>query len=108
MPLGDKTGPTGLGPMTGRGLGQCNSDSRSGNFNNFQRQGMGFRRGFRGGGRGWFGYGQPPFFGLRYRNSFQYPTAKEEKGIMTENLKALKEEMSAIEKRIKELSKQKK
>ncbi len=108
MPSRDRTGPTGLGPMTGRGLGQCNDNSRSGNLNNFQRQGMGFRQGFRGRGRGGFGFGQTSFFGSRYRNSFQPPTVKEEKEIMTENLKALKEEMSAVEKRIEELSKQKK
>ena len=66
MPSGDRTGPTGLGPMTGRGLGQCNDGSRSGNLNNFRRQGMGFRRGFRGCGRGWFGFGQPSFFGSRF------------------------------------------
>ncbi len=108
MPSRNRMGPTGLGPMTGRGLGQCNNNSRLENLNNFQRQGMGFRRGFRGCRRGPFSYGQPPFFAPRYRNSFQSPTAKEEKEIMTENLKALREEMSAVEKRIQELSKQKK
>lgn len=27
MPAGNKTGPLGRGPMTGRGLGSCNQDS---------------------------------------------------------------------------------
>ena len=26
MPYKDKTGPSGLGPLTGRGLGKCNKD----------------------------------------------------------------------------------
>ena len=50
MPLGDKTGPRGLGPRTGRGLGRClpGEDSPV-------RIGRGFGRGVgggRGGGRG--------------------------------------------------------
>jgi len=50
MPLGDKTGPRGLGPRTGRGLGRClpGEDSPV-------RIGKGFGRGVgggRGGGRG--------------------------------------------------------
>ena len=43
MPRGDKTGPEGQGPMTGRGLGDCSRQS------NDNQQGRGFGRGF---GRG--------------------------------------------------------
>ncbi len=47
MPLGDKTGPLGRGPRTGRGLGSC-----SGNFQpSFVNPGIGR------GGRG-FGFGR--------------------------------------------------
>jgi len=53
MPGGDKTGPTGAGPMTGRGAGFCSGNGMPGfanpGFNRFGG-GMGFRRG--GGGRG--------------------------------------------------------
>lgn len=49
MPAGDQTGPTGMGPMTGRGAGIC----ATGQVNNAGRGfGMGRGRGF---GRG-FGY----------------------------------------------------
>ena len=60
MPRGDKTGPRGEGPMTGRGLGNCNPNNvPNGNINiptapylprsnNFGR-GQGFGRGL---GRG--------------------------------------------------------
>lgn len=50
MPRLDKTGPRGLGPRTGRGLGQCNHENAStsesrplGAFG--PGQGLGFRRG---------------------------------------------------------------
>ena len=45
MPGGDKTGPTGSGAKTGRGLGYCADNDETG-----YPQGLG--RGFRWGGRG--------------------------------------------------------
>lgn len=30
MPFGDRTGPQGMGPMTGRGLGYCSSSNQPG------------------------------------------------------------------------------
>lgn len=33
MPLGDKTGPAGKGPMTGRGAGYCTGGNKPGNLN---------------------------------------------------------------------------
>ncbi len=63
MPGGDRTGPIGAGPMTGRGLGYCAGYGRPGWANPGYGRGMGFMgrgfgggfgRGFgRGGGRGW-------------------------------------------------------
>ena len=48
MPAGDKTGPLGLGPMTGRGLGYCAGYSNPGYANprprRFFRRGFGWRR----------------------------------------------------------------
>jgi hypothetical protein len=57
MPRGDRTGPQGLGPMTGRRMGRC-----AGNKNVI--------KGF-GSGRGFFGRGQRQgggfgFFGRRF------------------------------------------
>lgn len=47
MPGGDRTGPRGLGPMTGRGLGDCSNTSNTGNtfFGGGFGRGMGFGRG---------------------------------------------------------------
>ena len=79
MPRGDRTGPMGQGPMTGRGLGPC-------------AQGVGFRRGF---GRG---------FGLRFQQvqPVQYSEADEKK-ILEEELKEIESEQKEIQKRLKEL-----
>lgn len=49
MPLGDRTGPQGLGPRTGRGLGYCSGSPVPGYMNNWGGRGGGFGR---GGGRG--------------------------------------------------------
>ncbi len=48
MPGGDRTGPMGAGPMTGRGAGYCAGFDAPG----FVRRGMG------GGGFGYFGFGR--------------------------------------------------
>ena len=60
MPGGDRTGPAGLGPMTGRGAGYCAGYPVPGYMNPIPGRGwygMGFGRGRgwfgRGGGRGW-------------------------------------------------------
>jgi predicted DNA-binding protein (UPF0251 family) len=40
MPKGDKTGPEGKGPKTGRGLGYCNGNDKPGFESDQPRQGM--------------------------------------------------------------------
>ena len=77
MPGQDGTGPLGLGPLTGRGLGPC---------------GCGMRRGFgRGYGRG---------FGFRRQVTL---TKGEEKKILEAELKELNLDKQEIEKRLKEM-----
>jgi len=56
MPAGDGTGPTGMGPMTGRAAGYCAGFAAPGFMSPMpgRGQGMGFGRGRSGGrGRGW-------------------------------------------------------
>ena len=54
MPGGDKTGPAGQGPMTGRSAGYCAGFGMPGYANYGYGYGRGFGMGFvRGGGRGW-------------------------------------------------------
>lgn len=80
MPMFDKTGPLGLGPLTGRGFGPCGL-------------GLGWRRRF-GPGRGlgrYFNWGWPE-------------TKKEQSEALKEYKKALREELEDVEKEEKELS----
>ncbi|MGQ9635654.1 MAG: DUF5320 domain-containing protein, partial [Bryobacteraceae bacterium] len=51
MPFGDRTGPLGQGPRTGRGAGLCGGSAAPGNMNPTRGRGFGGRGG--GGGRGW-------------------------------------------------------
>lgn len=44
MPRGDRKGPVGAGPATGRGLGFCTGFKFPGQFNSFSRRGFGGRR----------------------------------------------------------------
>jgi len=67
MPGGDRTGPQGMGPMTGRAAGYCAGYPVAG-FTN-PSMGMGFGGGFGGGfgrGRGYGGFGG----GRGWRNRF--------------------------------------
>jgi len=74
MPGGDKKGPMGEGPMTGRGLGLCAGNDTPGSVTDNNQQGTmgrgmgrGIGRGMgRGLGRG-FRHGQPGGWGLRFR-----------------------------------------
>jgi hypothetical protein len=96
MPGFDGTGPLGLGPGTGWGLGPCGA-------------GRALRRGFRPG----FGYGR----GLGLRRfltcpSWRYPSAsvlskQEEIELLSEEAKVLEEELQAIKERLAELQKEK-
>ncbi len=94
MPRFDGTGPGGLGPGTGWGLGPCGAR-------------MGYGR--RGGGRGWGrGYGR----GFGGYGPYGYPyqpqiTKKEEKEMLGEEVTDLEEELKAIKARLAELKGQK-
>ena len=97
MPGGDRTGPQGLGPLTGRRLGYCSG-------NNVPRS-MGFSRGFGGGpgrgygrGRGW-GRGYYGDFNRGYGWGYQYPMTitSEEQNQNLEN------EKNFLETRLKEV-----
>jgi hypothetical protein len=64
MPGGDRTGPWGAGPMTGRGRGYCSGYAAPGYM--YPGPGLGYGRGFgRGFGRG-MGYGRGRGWGMGY------------------------------------------
>ena len=110
MPGGDRTGPMGMGPMTGRGAGYCAGYSVPGYATPIPGRGWGFGYG-RGFARG-YGYGRG--FGRRFGwNEARYPyltpyvpaeiDTKQEADMLREQAKAMQEEISAINQRIKEL-----
>jgi len=115
MPGGDRTGPLGLGPRTGRAAGYCAGYPTPGYMNpgpgfgrGFGRGGgRGFGRGFWGRGRGFWrrGYGDPYYW--PQPDVFPQPSKDEEKVYLENMVKDLKEEIDAIQERIKELSKEK-
>jgi hypothetical protein len=102
MPRGDGTGPAGMGPRTGRGMGYCNGYDVPG-FANFDH-GRGFGRGF-GRGRGFRFWRQP----APVQPQLFYPaeplTKEEQKKILEDERKAIQEELKAIEEKIKEFEK---
>ena len=118
MPRGDRTGPDGMGPMTGRGLGYCADYSSPGFTRGVPRGGAGYGRGY---GRG-YGLGRGRGFGYDrgfYQNPYisnvpyyPYPnptpyTPENEKQILDNELKIMKDEMKSIEKRLEELKSEK-
>ncbi|MBN2828852.1 MAG: DUF5320 domain-containing protein [Candidatus Cloacimonetes bacterium] len=94
MPRGDRTGPNGEGPMTGRRMGSCNDGTRVGVAGG---RGLGRRC---GGGRG-FGRG----FGIRgCYNAADYSPESEKKALEAE-ISMLRDELAAVEKRLTEIPK---
>lgn len=128
MPGGDRTGPLGLGPMTGRAAGFCAGYPVPGYLNPGSGRGWygarrgGFPRGGGrgrafGGGRGWgwrTGFADYSPYPLAhpqyppYAPAYPQPTAEEEKKYLQEELGSLEEELTAIRERIGELEKQEK
>jgi hypothetical protein len=108
MPRGDRTGPMGMGPLTGRGAGCCEV-GRSPFFSRLFRMGYGRGPGFGGGGRGWrhmfhatglpgwmrFGRGGPAFG--------EEPPPETEKRLLEEEAGALKSQLDIVRKLIDEL-----
>lgn len=116
MPRGDRTGPMGMGPMTGRAAGYCAGYPVPGYMNPGPGFGPGMGRGWRGGGRGWrnmyyatglpgwarFGYAAPgvvpPVYGA--------PTTEQETAALKTQADLLQKQLDAINRRLEELTTQ--
>jgi hypothetical protein len=94
MPGGDRTGPMGAGPRTGRGMGYCSGY----NWPGYTHPDLGFRSGFGYGGRGWrhrfFATGVP---------GWVTPTLEQETADLKAQAEWLKVQLDAIQKRIEEI-----
>ena len=111
MPAGDRTGPMGLGPMTGRGLGYCAGFAAPGYMNAMPGRGWGFGRGW-GRGRGWrhryYATGLPGWerMGLPYANvppSYQAPSPQQEAEALKAQAEQLEQSLAQIRNRVAEL-----
>lgn len=118
MPRGDKRGPNGMGPMTGRGLGYCNGYESAGFTKGTPMGGAGFgqNQGFgRGNGRG-FGFGQGRGVGygrrfadqnINYNQNFAQQLSKADEVNFLENeVNTLKNQLKTLESRISDLTKE--
>jgi hypothetical protein len=124
MPGGDRTGPAGMGPMTGRAAGFCAGYPVPGYVNPVG--GRGYGGWGRGGGRGrrnWFyanglgwvraGYGVPAWGGVV--NPYAYGgtpfdpglSAQQEIDVLKGQAEYLEDSLDGIKKRIEELDSQK-
>ena len=112
MPAGDRTGPWGAGPRTGRGFGFCSGYDAPGYA--YPAAGMGRGRGFGGG----FGFGRGPGRGRRFHRPWtwgfrDYPVPPvapafapgEEKAALAEEAAVLEAELGRIKERLTELEK---
>ena len=102
MPGFDRTGPSGMGPMTGGGRGYCNpSQAAYGPAPAWGRR-LGRGRGFGGGyGRG-FGGWYGPAYNAPYGSPYNM-NPEDEVNMLKGEADAVKSELDAIQKRIEEL-----
>jgi hypothetical protein len=122
MPGGDRTGPRGMGPMTGRAAGFCRGYDSPGFANpmpgrgywrgSWRGRGGAWGSGWGGGGRGWrhrfYATGQP----FWARQPYAYgpagdfpppPTQEQELEGLKREAEWLKEQLDAINQRVEEL-----
>lgn len=116
MPSGDRTGPRGLGPKTGRAAGYCAGYNRPGYANPGYGRGLGrgwygrgFRRGFWGRGRG-FGWSREylypaPYY--PYPETYSEPSKEEEKAYLEDMVNSLEQEIKILKERLQDLLKEK-
>jgi hypothetical protein len=109
MARGDRRGPEGRGPMTGKGAGFCSGNNAPGFMNRAHRGGMGYgmslgSRGMgmgRGMGRG-FGFNAYPPRG----GDYYYPNAVDEREMLKAEAEGLKRNLEIITSRLEELEKE--
>ncbi len=99
MPRGDRMGPSGEGPKSGRGMGICTGNDHPGYMNSFSSWGGGYGRRFRSGP----GYGRGTGSGFRqgYGNYYNEGVADvSEKTLIENDIRILKDQLTALEDRL--------
>jgi len=104
MPGGDRTGPLGMGPMTGRDAGFCAGFAMPGFMNSWGAYGMGFGRG-RGFRRMYGLAGFPAWkrFGYSTYDGAYMPAvpAVDEKELLSKQAEFLENQLQLVKKRLK-------
>ncbi|MFP4159247.1 MAG: DUF5320 domain-containing protein [Desulfobacterales bacterium] len=116
MPGGDRTGPVGAGPASGRAAGFCSGFAMPGfanpvpgrgfgmGFGRARGRGRGLKARFFGGGFGWrhrfYATGVP---GWAYSGPYGPPDPETEKQGLKQEAAALQEELDMVKKRLDEL-----
>lgn len=111
MPRGDRTGPMGMGPMTGRRAGYCAGYDVPGFANPGYGRGFGlgggYGFGFGGGGRGWrrmfYASGAPGWMRYAPVAPVVPATPVDEAALLKAQAEALQQQVEAINKRLAEL-----
>lgn len=112
MPRGDRTGPAGMGPLSGRGAGFCAGlgapATNQGGWGGFLSPGWGRGTGWRTGGRGFchrlFGAGFPAWLGFGPPGaSPSRPDPEMEKQFLQDQADGLQSQLNWIKKRLGEL-----
>ena len=106
MPGGDRTGPAGAGPMTGRGLGLCGGHgapgfTQGGAMPRFARGGRSWGR-----GRGWRHWFHATGLSGWLRFGTALPSPEQEKEALKGQAKWLEDELAVIRRRIEEAEKE--
>ena len=107
MPAGDKTGPLGQGPMTGRGLGYCAGYNTPGYANPKPKRF--FRRGF-GRGFGWRAWDFAPIERVIPVQNIpitqpQQPTKEQEITMLENDAKVIEAEQKVLNQELEEIKK---
>jgi hypothetical protein len=101
MPGFDRTGPMGMGSMTGGGRGLCNPRGTGAGFSS---------AGFRGysptwpyAGRGWGGYARRWYPGFTGAYANPYPGREQEIDDLKNQAQAMREQLARVEEAIKQM-----
>lgn len=106
MPGGNKTGPEGDGPMTGRRMGNCIDNEHPGNYYSNSNRGGGYGRGFRGGWRARNVEGRGMGFRFGNRRFLESPVQNvSEKTLIENQIRILKDQLSGLEEQLTKLNK---
>jgi hypothetical protein len=101
MPGFDRTGPMGMGPMTGGGRGLCNPRGTGVGFSGAGLRGYAFPWPYAGRGRG--GHARRWYPGFTGAYAYPYPVRDQEIDELKSQARAMREQLARVEEAIKKM-----